>query len=270
MEMITNNLTPENEPNQSRGIHESSEFKDIREALNRSGFRPGLWQSIYLECVNICSQKSSLKNSPEIALIKTTLLEVIKERSTNRVIFDREVTLLFSKTNEESQKFCKTIDYRLYQFNLKGIYEPKEIMSSAYVRAVEQIAKGQSIRCVEAWLRKTCFYIISELSRAQKSLDNRHRKAEQLSFILSESVINQVVSPENLDFLEKALHKLKPDEIELIKLRNPYGKRRTWKEVAELIPGKTISPGNLRTRYCRILKKLSQEFWNLKGTQEGE
>lgn len=181
--------------------------------------------------------------------------------------------------------FTKAVHYKCLRFN--NCYEPYEVISEAYIIAIEQIKQGQIIPKPEAWLRVTIWNLLRNKSRKVQrdtrkklSIESKLNNFQKNSLSLQEMI---AALPDSYDFyyhyelreeqkeknrayqrIKSTLKLLKEDERRLVNLK--YVQNLSWEEVAAKI-GFSGRISSLRKKSERLRKKM-QKLYNANTGEE--
>ena len=178
--------------------------------------------------------------------------------------FDMAVESIFAIRNSEGYSFLLFIKRTLAQFNIASLHDSIDIVVEAYLRGVRLIEKGTEIRNPPAWLRKTAYNIIRELSRAE-------RKREYSNYLLETHTSQGLKQDEPTEFEQEleyhlkavwqAMHKISDSDRQLLLLK--YFENKSWKEISEhpsIRRENQKTVGALRTRGSRIMEQLREIY----------
>jgi DNA-directed RNA polymerase specialized sigma24 family protein len=259
----------------------NSEFKNIEEfntwiedSLARHEVNERYTLSLITACISQdCQvfQAASQFSEVEIALLKTTFLEIIddikrnsrSEKERNRRKFDRAVKSLFDGSDENASNFFASITRKLYQFGLGRTYNAGEIIAEAYTRGVKSISSGKSIHNPLGWLRRTSLNVIREFKREQERSDNP--KIVRLPWSPDGIVFSELMLEEDFLTIQTAVQQLSTEEQEILSQR--IFEDLSWKEIGRNIldsEGKPLKEGTARQRGARSLNKLRQLYEDLR------
>ena len=79
--------------------------------------------------------------------------------------FNTEICCLLQEQSPHGRSLFLFIERSLRGFHLEGTHTGIEVFNEAYIRGVTFTLKGNTIRNPKAWIRKTAFNVIRELSR---------------------------------------------------------------------------------------------------------
>ena len=216
-------------------------------------------------------QAASQSSEVEVALLKTTFLEIINaikrnsrsDKERNRRKFDRAIQSLFDGSDENASIFFASITRQLYQFGLGRTYDAREIIAEAYTRGVKSIHSGRNIHNPLGWLRRTSLNVIREFKREQVRSDNP--KIEQLPLSPGGIVFSELMLEEDFLTIQTAVQQLSTEEQVLLSQR--VIEDLSWKEIGRNIldsEGKPLKEGTARQRGARSLNKLRQLYEGLR------
>jgi RNA polymerase sigma factor (sigma-70 family) len=164
-------------------------------------------------------------------------------------------------TEETLKKFRLTFKRYLKQFNLFGIYEPDEVLNEAVLR-FKALHKGKKVPNPEAWIKKTGFNFVREMSRKRKCQNLDHNTLE--SVVASVEDINlDLIKQEESDRVHDALKKLSLENQQLLKLRFFQG--LSWSEIAQHLTtqnGNKVVVETLRKRGERAINQLREVYFD--------
>lgn len=177
--------------------------------------------------------------------------------------------LLSSRGDDTSQKLLLFIRRTLRQFHLDHQFHESEIVVEAYLRTHKRIEAGSRIENIPGWLNQVSLNIIREYSRKGKKsqalqiqlIDNTHH------YTVSKDTSSEFLDSQKIDALLTALAQLKPEDEEILILRNIKG--LSWQEISEYLEAKDLEVGkkhpvqNLRKRGERALARLKQKFFSV-------
>ena len=172
--------------------------------------------------------------------------------------YNDEIKLILSPNSSTYTSLFIFITRLLSQYRISGLFSPPYIINEAYLRGEDLIRrKGQKIRNCSPWLRRTCFNVISELSR---------KEAKYLPLLLEPA--GQYGKSDDHDFdldqemmcIKLAFQILDPADQELLNLKIVDG--LSWKEIRKELGlrGINITETALRKRKERALKKLRDHY----------
>lgn len=156
--------------------------------------------------------------------------------------------------------FHKFISIRLRQHGLERRYHLDDIVGECLLRWHAATLKGKPIPNIMAWMKRTAFNVVSELSRdAQKATPYDPS-------ILMESVSTTIDDAdcddrdEQRHVVRQALNTLSSHKRELLELRFVHG--LSWEEIAIRFAdrGESIKVATLRKRGQRALEDLRTSF----------
>ncbi|WP_158026584.1 sigma-70 family RNA polymerase sigma factor [Moorena producens] len=173
------------------------------------------------------------------------------------------------KQTWDNTSFINGIKSKLRQFNLPD-YQIYEVITETYLRGIKLLESGEEIEKPRAWIRRTSFNVIREMSRKQKNKQKKEKswdanfKEHQIALEDSNSLDSENSEEENFKLLELALQKLEPKDNKLIVLRHIKG--LSWKQVVNHLAskGEDITEASARQRGNRALKRLRKIFFELK------
>lgn len=153
-------------------------------------------------------------------------------------------TLLFDK-------YSKKI-YRFIYFKISNKELAEDLASQCFLKAWEQIARGQRIKNFQSWLYRIARNLVVDYYR------NREKEELRLIYQLEEAGTEDKFNPdENLDReqLEKLLFLLKSEIREIVVLR--FIEQLSIKEIAKIVDK---SAANVRVIIHRALKELQEKI----------
>lgn len=186
----------------------------------------------------------------------------------------------FNQNRELKQKFTNEVSYLLQPDELKGTSLFKflthfakrwhvpcedldEVITEGVRRGLQYIDKHSTeIRTPESWLRQVCLNILK--SRIDSAI-KEEKKAKSLTTLSRPcrcpSAEAELV--EQLEFLEKALGSLSPEDRLLVRLKFIHG--RSYKQIQYhyKLQNQGVSIPALRKRESRALKRLKEHFFDL-------
>jgi RNA polymerase sigma factor (sigma-70 family) len=167
-------------------------------------------------------------------------------------------------TGEERTSYAGLKNYikrTLQQFNLQN-RELDDVLNEVYIRGIKYIELGQEIEKPRAWIRKTCFNVIREISRRQRRnqpTDPRsiESQIEKQQFSNNWALEDKEV---DVDLLKLSLEQLNPKDHQLLVLREVED--LSWKEVVEHLAaqGIIVNEATARQRGKRALERLRQIY----------
>jgi DNA-directed RNA polymerase specialized sigma24 family protein len=210
-----------------------------------------------------------------------------EENSSNRnhidVAGEETLSLAVSSRNELDKIFASPsfkplikdvlvyIRIRSRQFGIDGICDPDEILSNAFIRAINQIDQGKDIPNIVGWLKLTSFNIIREMRRSiqkQKQLSEKisiehvHDYAPEIIESHSEQSIR--ISALALTFLSKLDQRI---------IHHRFISEYSWQEVCIHLAQEgfldkkdytdTKIVGRIRRRGQRAISKLKEIYFSL-------
>ena len=98
------------------------------------------------------------------------------------VLYDAVEQTLQAKASD-SQGLWISLQRSLAQYNLSSSYTPEFILNEALLRGIKAIDSGRDISSPIPWIRKTCRFVIQELSRQQR----KERQVESVGTLSSPS-----------------------------------------------------------------------------------
>ncbi|MGD1930971.1 MAG: RNA polymerase sigma factor [Leptolyngbyaceae cyanobacterium] len=259
----------------------NSEFKNIEEfnawikdSLARHEVNEKYTLDLIISCISQdCNvfQAASQASDVEVALLKTTFLEIIdyikrnsrSDKERNRRKFDQAIQSLFDGSNENASNFFASITRQLYQFGLGRTYDAKEIIAEAYARGVKSINSGNNIHNPLGWVRRTALYVIREFKREQQRADNP--KIVRLPWSPGGIVFSELMLEEDFLTVQTAVQQLSTEEQEILSQR--IIEDLSWKEIGQNLldsEGNPLKEGTARQRGARSLNKLRQLYEDLR------
>lgn len=180
--------------------------------------------------------------------------------------FNAAALEVLGKNNPYAYTTISFIQRSLMQFHLASQFEAHDIFNEAYMRGIQLIRSGGSIRNHHAWLKSTCFNIIREISRKQRKEQLLDPELVELIPALrgiEDSVISQDDLEKNwqalLSSLE-ALHSTDPKGARLLRLQ---AQGLSWKEIhSQLVQedGEAPCEQTLRQQASRAKKTLRKIY----------
>jgi RNA polymerase sigma factor (sigma-70 family) len=182
--------------------------------------------------------------------------------------FCKDFAELLNPEHPSAVSLAYFIRRTLRQFHLTSIAE-SDVLTEVFLRAYNLIVLGGDviIRYPGAWVRRTAFNYIRELSRD-------HQRISSLEFDLPDQesfhLIDQLILQADITLLKRALQELDPDEQRLLMLK--MVDELSWAEIRILLAGegKTVSEDALRKQKERALKHLRQVYHALRPLSELE
>jgi RNA polymerase sigma factor (sigma-70 family) len=182
--------------------------------------------------------------------------------------FCKDFSELVNPNNPSAVSLGYFIRRTLRQFRVTSIAE-FDVLVEVLLRAHKLIVLGGGvvIRHPNAWVRRTAFNYIRELSRGQKKVD-------PLEFDIPDgkasSPIDQLILQADIAILQRALRELDPAEQRLLTLK--MIDELSWAEIRMILAGegKTVSEEALRKQKERALKHLRQIYHALRPLSELE
>ena len=186
----------------------------------------------------------------------------LDERITELLKYNDEIELILSPGSPTYTSLVVAVARWLKQYRISGLFSPSYVINEAYLRGENSIRKkGQKISSYLAWLRRTCFNIIRELSRKEvKCLPLLIEPAEECG--------TENVGDYDFDFnldremmrVKLAFQILEPEDQELLNLKIVDG--LSWKEIRKefSLRGMNFTESALRKRKERALKKLRNNY----------
>lgn len=148
-------------------------------------------------------------------------------------------------------KYSKKI-YRFIYFKISNKELAEDLASQCFLKAWEQIARGQRIKNFQSWLYRIARNLVVDYYR------NREKEELRLIYQLEEAGTEDKFNPdENLDReqLEKLLFLLKSEIREIVVLR--FIEQLSIKEIAKIVDK---SAANIRVIIHRALKELQEKI----------
>jgi len=154
-------------------------------------------------------------------------------------------------TEENLNNLRRNFKCRLKQFHLLGIYEPDEVLNEAVLRLIKALHKGNTIPIPEAWIKRTGFNIMREMSRKQKC-----ENLDESVVASGEDISLNLIKQEESERVHDAVQKLSPENQQLINLRFFLG--LSWSQIAQHLNqnGNKVAVDTLRKRGERAIKEL--------------
>ena len=148
----------------------------------------------------------------------------------------------------------------LKQFHLEQV-DFYDVVPEVYIRGTKLIASGVDIKNPGAWIRRTAYNVIREMSRKQQK--------EQAN----SELIELQVAPENceetneieLNILKQSLQDLSEKDRQILELR--FFQNLSWKQVVTYLAatGEILTEANARQRGKRALSRLKKYFLSVKS-----
>ncbi len=148
----------------------------------------------------------------------------------------------------------------LKQFHLEQV-DFYDVVPEVYIRGTKLIASGVDIKNPGAWIRRTAYNVIREMSRKQQK--------EQAN----SELIELQVAPENceetneieLNILKQSLQNLSDKDRQILELR--FFQNLSWKQVVTYLAsqGETLTEANARKKGQRAVQRLKKAFLSLKS-----
>lgn len=170
--------------------------------------------------------------------------------------FDREFVELQNPSNSLGRSLYAFVRRELCRFKLAGDYTEAYILNEAYIRGIEQIAKGKLIWCPRAWIRTTAYNIIRESRRQQRVF----APFEEECYADQTTDVDPEPLHEKLVMLRMAFQTLDPATQCLLNLRV---QGHTWTKVRKRFSQEGYgdhAEATLRKRYERAIIKLRKRF----------
>lgn len=168
---------------------------------------------------------------------------------------------LLDRDSSSGRLLMAFIARTLRQFHLEQSYSLSYVFNESFIRGLQKIAAGESIRNPSAWLRSTAYRIIQELSRDQnKSVPFEDQMLEGDVSLPALSDLQ-----DDLRTIRLALQLLDPDDQKLLTLK--IVEKRTWQEIQAILRAEgssDCSEAVLRKRKERALIRLRKKFHALK------
>ncbi len=184
--------------------------------------------------------------------------------------FNTEIQFLLKPKNPRARSLHSFIRRTLRQFNLNDIYTEIDIFNEAYLRGVSLTKTGTAINSPNAWMRKTAFNVIRELSRRcrreQSVVYNQLAKIDQVesevaSGLKEDSLVSDQVIETDIQAVLLSLQELDLKDSRIIQLRTIQ--ELSWKEVSQHLVelGEEVqSEAALRKRGQRAMERLRQLY----------
>lgn len=178
--------------------------------------------------------------------------------------FDQEIQALSDPENPDAHTILPFIRRSLKQFHLDDRFDVYDILNETYLRAVKLMTTGTEIRSPLAWVRKTAFNVIREISREQKRyllIDPDQVESELVVEAIWEYLIPEDSLDANCETVMSALQALGLRDRELLNLRFVEG--LTWREIGErlAVNGEPLqNDAALRQQGHRALKRLRDRY----------
>jgi RNA polymerase sigma factor (sigma-70 family) len=160
----------------------------------------------------------------------------------------------------------KVYQVYLYKFNLKGRYQPVDIMVEVILRLNNAYVSGKVIFNLKGWMRSTGYNYICELSR----LEHRYISLDSPEMEPVLSLLSNIADDTKEDeyrVLHQAIHTLRPQDQEIIKMR--FFEKRSWEEIAKIFASKNtqVTVVTLRQRGTRALNALREAYFHILGIE---
>lgn len=191
-----------------------------------------------------------------LSIFLTLGVSFLEQWIENREQFDLEFVELQNPNSSLGRSLYAFVRRELRKFKLAGSYTEAYILNGAYIRGVEQIARGELIRSPRAWIRKTAYNIIREIKRQQRVFApfEEERHANQLADVDPEPL------KEKLVMLRVAFQTLDPATQCLLNLRlQGHSWAKVRRRFCEAGYG-DHSEVTLRKRYERAIIRLRKRF----------
>lgn len=173
--------------------------------------------------------------------------------------FLHKVSGILQDPNPKGKAFINYILRVGRQLNIKNL-DAHELISEATMRGLAYIGNtSNGIDNVEAWLRKTCTYIMLDMVKGEKK--NRLLKAKNKDFEQKPDPIDEVVSDEQRELLRSTLSLLSDEDQKILDLKFYQG--LSYKDIQQHYidsEGQCIKIAALRQRESRALQRLRKYF----------
>ncbi|MBD2465734.1 sigma-70 family RNA polymerase sigma factor [Oscillatoria sp. FACHB-1407] len=176
--------------------------------------------------------------------------------------FNAEIYCLLKANNPRTRSFLSFIKRTLRQFHLEDIHTEFDIFNESYLRGVDFILKGSSIKSPKAWMRKTAYNVIRERSR-----DN-HRCQPVESEYMEALLVSEEIIELDLEVVRQAYLELESSDRQILELR--IVENLSWRDIGERFVEMGESPQNepaLRKRGQRAMQRL-REIYHRSRPQE--
>jgi DNA-directed RNA polymerase specialized sigma24 family protein len=176
----------------------------------------------------------------------------------NKQGFDIEFTGLMGASQQSTlMAFTRRL---LIQFHLDQLYSENDVLNEVYLRGVKQIESGTEIKLPSAWIKRTAFNVIRELSRTQKRYESA--ELDQLPALEQPSALT-LDFPDESDVrqLLASFKTLSKSDQEILQLR--LINNLSWQEVSQRLEARTGTLQDiqsLRKRGERALRRLRKEY----------
>ena len=183
-------------------------------------------------------------------------------RVTELLRYNDEIEVLLSPGSPTYKSLFISVTRWLKQYRISGLYSPPYIINEAYLRGENSICKkGQKISNYLAWLRRTCFNIIREISRKEvKSLPLLIEPIEESRGNYTDNHDRDFNLDREMMCVKLAFQILEPEDQELLNLKIVDG--LSWKDIRKELSlrGMNFTESALRKRKERALKKLRDHY----------
>ena len=169
--------------------------------------------------------------------------------------FNTEICCLLQKQSPDGRSLFLFIKRSLRGFHLEGTHTEIEVFNEAYMRGVALTLKGNTIRNPKAWIRKTAFNVIRELSREAQRCQPRD------SDYIESSLVAEEIIELDIEAVLSALQELELSDRLLIELKTVQN--LSWKEVGQTLVESGEKPQTeaaLRKRGQRAMQRLRQIY----------
>jgi DNA-directed RNA polymerase specialized sigma24 family protein len=195
-----------------------------------------------------------------------TASEPPRSASPSEDAFNAAALEVLGKDNPYAYTSISSIHRTLMQFHLASKFQAHDIFNEAYVRGIQFIRSGGTILNPHAWLRRTCFNIIREISRKQKKEKVLDPELVELIPALR-GTEDSVISDEDIEKNWQAqlssfrtLHSTDPKGARLLRLQC---QGLSWKEIrSQLVQedGEAPCEQTLRQQASRAKKTLRKIY----------
>lgn len=177
--------------------------------------------------------------------------------------FNTEFPELLDSRSSSGRLLYVFVRRTLQAFHLSGTYKEAFVLNETYLRGISQIHKGEVIKNLPAWVRKTAYNVVRELKRDQQKAvpfeEHQHVLEADQSSISSEDL------EDDLATLRMAFQLLDPQDQKLLNLKVVEG--LSWREIREILyrEGRgDHTESVLRKRKERALLRLRKKYHAIK------
>jgi RNA polymerase sigma factor (sigma-70 family) len=141
--------------------------------------------------------------------------------------------------------------------------DPREVLIEATTRGLYKIDRtGEEIYNPQAWLSKTCTFIMLDMMKAEKK--NRLIKEKNTHHTLTAHALDELESNEERKTVKQALSYLSDSDQEILNLRFYQGKKYKEIQMHYLeLAGVSVTVPALRKRESRAIERLQTKFLEL-------